>query len=1235
MSSTTQEQLDNIAWLEQERRRIKNEEIETARRSTELSIQRCQTELGITDPTITSTIASEVLRAEEAERLQVAAVRLYSREIQRLVSTGGQPLPGVHVIDGARRINDVRRELTRAQVELESGRQERRYRLCRYINQCRIESTRIKGRECGFTLRNEIVSECAHRPVYDGVGHIVAFGAKYLRVGGADDYLTVHNPAYPRVSIVRNIALNFRNIKVKGNTIAIRALKNAHGYAYAFMMGDRQEFPFSRLEPGLLREVPVAKRQPVTARIRDFAVDAGHGRGYALAVQGHGDDAPFHGIASYNRVSEISPNEFFDTTHLSDEKCRMADFNFQLIYGKLPIEMEIEVGTILIEHARYYFGARLFCTECSPLNVRYTDIMQALGLRRFHTVEPASFNPSLAAATWKFDLWSWKAAEEELKRQGQWFVNKDTMQEDPEAERRPIHEDPEEPLPSLAIVQAVPTVHEDPAAFEAIRQPTHSAQSHSGPVLWPQTSESIEWSSGSYLTGNTGTTDTGASSGLGYSESDQTQSNSSTFQSRSPTGSSSESSASITREASRAFIVSDEQLTDSSVCSESRVWQGSVAVGAFREEEDSRAMPPPKLPKSISSSQQTSSAESSANLSSESDVTHVSMDVDSLPRPPSDAKGNRPTSSFSLGELDPSTQTELPATNFYYEQRDGRVSEHWPVSDSSPACALWSDPGLRLHEAVPSTEEVSQTSMIYDRKGKRPASLTWDAQPKRPSPLRQTLTPEETIGDIIPPSALSVDYRGMSQPLHAPPNDASPKTARPSWPDLNQQFCSRNSAAIQSSHEDFTPFSPRPGHSESNSTSSKPPVAWQQQNHSPAPNNDSGMFVLPDLSHTSRSYASPSNVPEPGTELAVDNQRPTQLMRASRSNAAPLSSVIHIDRVEDGSQWPVLHTIPAQAKFHHEKLPQSTNGASRPWSNTNSVEKLTSNTPRSKKTPEHEQQMRPPVPAPSPGRRQDHLRQQHRTHASQTESFTQTEPASTHILRQSGSESGYHNKTVYNYVELVQERPGEQQRQPSLVQTRLPPEKVSKDDWQASMGYSQANGNKSANLLNVKKPAKTKQISTPVTRNLKGQQESNTTRLQLSQDERKEQKTSPISKPTQATRATAAQSSSILDTLLSNIALVPGPHVTSTPNAGSASDAPSTVHLINNSQILPARNVHESSTFSRERLTQHTAYLTATPHQVAPQQAARMTIAELTSPNSTFSSESDSEKKSKQRPWQL
>ncbi|KAM3539340.1 hypothetical protein ARSEF1564_007726 [Beauveria bassiana] len=435
MSSMTQEQLDNIAWLEQERRRIKNEEIETARRSTELSIQRCQTELGITDPTITSTIASEVLRAEEAERLQVAAVRLYSREIQRL---------------------------------------------------CRIESTRIKGRECGFTLRNEIVSECARRPVYDGVGHIVAFGAKYLRVGGADDYLTVHNPAYPRVSIVRNIAPNFRDIKVKGNTIAIRALKNAHGYAYAFMMGDRQEFPFSRLEPGLLREDPVAKRQPVTARIRDFAVDAGHGRGYALAVQGHGDDAPFHGIASYNRVSEISPNEFFDTKHLSDEKCRMADFNFQLIYGKLPIETEIEVGTLLIEHARYYFGARLFRTECSPLNVRYTDIMQALGLRRFHTVEPASFNPALAAATWKFDLWSWKAAEEELKRQGQWFVKKDTMQEDSEAERWPIHEDPEEPLPSLAIVQAVPTVHEDPAAFEAIRQPTHSAQSHSGPVLWPQ-----------------------------------------------------------------------------------------------------------------------------------------------------------------------------------------------------------------------------------------------------------------------------------------------------------------------------------------------------------------------------------------------------------------------------------------------------------------------------------------------------------------------------------------------------------------------------------------------------------------------------------------------------------------------------------------------------------------------------------------------------------------------------
>ncbi|KAM3444718.1 hypothetical protein NHJ13734_001220 [Beauveria thailandica] len=549
MSSMTQEHLDNIAWLEQERRRIKNEEIEIARRSTELSIQRCQTELGITDPTIASTIASEVLRAEEAERLQVAAVRLYSREIQRLVSTGGQPLP-----------------------------------------------------------------------VYDGVGHIVAFGARYLRVGGADDYLTVHNPTYPRVTIVRNIAPNFRNIKVKGNTIAIRALKNAHGYAYASMMGDRQEFPFSRPELGLLREEPAAKRQPVTARIRDFAVDAGHGRGYALAVQGHGDDGPFHGIASYNRISETSPNEFFDTKHLSDEKCRMADFSFQLIYGKLPIETEIEVGTLLVEHARYYFGARLFRTECSPLNVRYIDTMQALGLRRFHTVEPASFNPALAAATWKFDLWSWKAAEEELKRQGQWFMNRDTMQEDPEAQRWPIHQDPEEPLPSLAIVQAVPTVHEDPAAFEAIRQPTHFVQSHSGPVPWPQTSESIEWSSGSYLTGTSGTTDTGTSSGLGYSESDQTQSKSSTFQSQSPTGSSSESLASITREASkasRASIAADEQLTDCPVCSESRVWQGSVAIEVLRKEEDFRAMPPPKLPKRWSlSSQQTSSSESSANTRS-------------------------------------------------------------------------------------------------------------------------------------------------------------------------------------------------------------------------------------------------------------------------------------------------------------------------------------------------------------------------------------------------------------------------------------------------------------------------------------------------------------------------------------------------------------------------------------------------------------------------------------------
>ncbi|XWW94731.1 hypothetical protein V2A60_002678 [Cordyceps javanica] len=493
MASKIQEDLEFVALMEQRRRRQANEWAEVQRLSMDLSIQRCQTELGIIDPSICADIAREILDAEEDERLQMASTNIYAREVRRLTITDGQPIPG-KTVDPTGRRRDMRSEFIRSSVELSASQQRRQKRLQRFINLSRVEATRVDGRQRGLMLLNDIGRMRAAKSAFDGVGHLIPCGATMIRVGEAKDYLTIHNLDYPRGCNNEDLAANFRDVKLKGQNIAIRTLKNAHDFFYGEMMRDPKEFSWSRPEPDVLMDNQEVKNQPVSERFRQFAFDASCGKGYTFAVQSHEENGEFYGIASYNNISNVSPNQFFGTRHLSEERCRMVDFNFQIISGKLPMERAVEVGTLLIEHARFYFGAQLFRSECSPLNAQYIDIMNAMGLGRFHAVEPASYNSTLAAATWKFNLWAWKGVEQDLNFSNKWFIpNTTAMQEDPDLVRRPVHPEPEEPLPKLAVVHAMPTAYEDPAAFESMRESARPfLYPHHASTQVPQHRESFE-----------------------------------------------------------------------------------------------------------------------------------------------------------------------------------------------------------------------------------------------------------------------------------------------------------------------------------------------------------------------------------------------------------------------------------------------------------------------------------------------------------------------------------------------------------------------------------------------------------------------------------------------------------------------------------------------------------------------------------------------------------------------
>ncbi|KAJ3498402.1 hypothetical protein NLG97_g1147 [Lecanicillium saksenae] len=714
--------LDNIAWLNQERRRRENEEAEVELRSKELTIRRCQVDLGIVNSKILKDIAEQVFRAEVQDRQQTAALNIYQREVERLRGGDGLPTSPPRILTSPQ-IRDIEDEVEVAQQTLNTQRDIRNARLRSYLNVCRTESTRDEGKATLEKLATGLAEAFAKDPNYDPRGRPVHCRFDFTRIGQAEDYLTLHNRDYER-GPASELAPNFRNIKIKGKTLAIRALKNTHANEYAVLMENPE---WSKPEPGLVVPGVAPRRQRVVQRIRELAGDAGHGQGYALAVQGHGDGGQFYGIASYNRIVTTTPNDFFETVHMSPDKHRMVDFNFQLSCASLSMQNAIEVGILIIEHARRYFGASLFLTQCSPLNSRYIDIMGALGLGRYQTIEAASYDRKLTAMVWKFDLCAWKAAEVELRFRGEWFINDDTMQEDPDRLKRPIKSEPREDFPNLAKVKTRATALEDPAAFEnrsPPRQPVVRLFPH--PVEGVQATEHTAWSSSESQTNQSNSTgtiesgDSGTSSGLGHSESAQSQLTFDTFRTHSLPDSTSRSSDATSQSGTGVFGLQGANFASSSAQSGSQDWEISEVVTALREEA-SRAMPPPMLPIRPPVNEQDMTESDLLSMAHYSDATSESLGIDSQSSVPDDPKGKRPAYAYSLSHPGPS----MEQSQVRGQQVEHLAPEAWSLNNT----------GL---EATPAP------TALYDRKGKRPASVSWEAQVnKRPPSSRPQINDED------------------------------------------------------------------------------------------------------------------------------------------------------------------------------------------------------------------------------------------------------------------------------------------------------------------------------------------------------------------------------------------------------------------------------------------------------------------------------------------------------------
>lgn len=918
--------------------RKENEAAEMEHRSRAYALRRCRKELGIIDPGMSSTIADAILAAEKEERRELTALHIYTRELQRLEVMAEEATCPRERADINRRVKESDRSVAKAQAELDRGQYIRTQKLRKMINLTKVESSRLAGGTIAERLADRIAAGAP-----DAAGTVIPWDTGTIKIGGANDYLTIHNPAYPRRTQNTDIGPHFRNILMQGQKVEICALKHGQAYHYGQMM---ENIDCSKPEPGLLTPRIDPKRKtklPVYGRMLDLAGDAGRGRGYALALKSHDADGPFYGIASYNTVTNISPREFFGNAHFDGAQCRMVDFSFHVLPGRLSEAEVIEIGTLLIEHARVYFGARLFRSECNPLNARYSDAMAALGLSKFKAVEPASYNANLAAATWKFDFCAWKSVTSTLRSQGQWYVEQDFMK-DPDEERRPPHPDPQEPLPALAVIEAAPTVHDDPAAYEA--QPPQSAQGGQALQVVQQGSQTLEWSS-SYISGTMETSDSETTSGAGHSDSSPSNSAASNSHAAS-SRSSSASSASGCHGGSEALIIRGQQVMETAKKARDDIWQGNPSSKSRKYKQDSLAMPPPPRPivlgvppRAVSSPAPPSASPRTA------DYPDMPMEMEPQYTSPYNSKGKGSDSVKWLGQPSPATEQEEPEAASHekasmelvlYEPASYEPNASEPESHGITHCDTRDPKGKRstsspcLDQPGPSTESAPDASVpsepvlheptppessLYGSNGKRPASVSWETQPKKRSPLYQSPTPDGSIhSNARPPGAPLYDGEQWQHSEAASEGYHWPQAVISSFANSNRQSSSPTTFINYSARDRATTASPTFSQPESTTYSASHRfIIWQGSQVSPENDGFSHFSHSPPMSHPQQADFSMSNTSwnstlnvygEQSSEVepmsVIHDLHPTQSTGSPPSDSRAMASAMGSHRQNDGWQ---------------------------------------------------------------------------------------------------------------------------------------------------------------------------------------------------------------------------------------------------------------------------------------------------------------------------------------------
>lgn len=754
--------------MRQEALRRRREEDEREHRSKEYALRRCRKELGIEEPRIASAIATSIVAAERDERKEMTALQIYQREINRLRNLVCDASPSEQLELG-RRIRDGVRNIGRAQADLDRGQYTRTARLARLINWSRVESARLDGRRFATSVEARIA---ANDP--DPVGTTIPWDVSTIRFGKADEYLTIHNADYPSGADNADIAPYFRHIQMQGEHIEICALEPSHSSWYGEVMeSDHTKLLSGKSNLGLLTPRTGPERQtklPITSRIQHLAAESSHGRGYAFAIKGHEADGPFYGIASYNIVSRTSPRAFFEDPHLDDTECRMVDFSFQFITPSVSDAMSVEVGTLLIEHARVHFGAQLFRSECNPLNTQYSHTMATLGLDTFKSFEPASYNTTLAAATWKFDFCTWKFATSKLKSRKEWYIEHDFLKS-PASNSFPSRVENLEPIPDLAVVEIAPTPFDDPVAYEL--GPSQEVQAAQQAQEAQQASQNTNQTSlyfpGAGVASNSGTT---WASHSDTSASNSTASDSHDENSGSSSGSSSGGSRPRSPRGSEPLIIRGHQVVAAAGMAMHRTWQGRDSFRAMKDREDSLAMPPPPLPQTptmIPVLSQYPASSSSWPTVDNSNASCYSMHMDSGTTP-CDRGNEQSVSTTWMDQLD-SRQDPAPPQSALYEPTSDESSPDWQYERTRPQSApcehapyewtcpteRWPSSGACSDQPASNMETVLQVAGLLEpasygpigveasgSSSKRLAPVSWERQPKKRPPLWQSSNLGET-----------------------------------------------------------------------------------------------------------------------------------------------------------------------------------------------------------------------------------------------------------------------------------------------------------------------------------------------------------------------------------------------------------------------------------------------------------------------------------------------------------